>query len=145
MWATQAGLERLVAALFEALEESVDSAARDVVVASKLSWAAVLQDDGIDDVAAEDGHAPPNLVVSTMSGDICPVGGETRHLAGALVSCLARHSYSAAPPVAQWAGISPAHKTTVGILGDQPPRLWSNRRSELLERLCADTCELCGS
>lgn len=50
-----------------------------------------------------------------------------------------------APLVAQWDGISLAHKTTIGILDDQPPMVWSNRRPELLERLCAETCELCGS
>ncbi len=30
------------------------------------------------------------------------------------------------------------------VLDDQPPRVW-NIRTELLERLLADTCELCGS
>ncbi|MFK0114218.1 reverse transcriptase domain-containing protein [Streptomyces sp. NPDC091217] len=48
------------------------------------------------------------------------------------------------PLVAQWGGISLARKTTIGILDDNPPKVWSGR-SELVERLLADTCELCGS
>jgi hypothetical protein len=37
------------------------------------------------------------------------------------------------------AGYSPA------VLNYNPPRIWSNRRSELVQRLLVDTCELCGS
>ena len=50
-----------------------------------------------------------------------------------------------APLVAQWGGISLARDTTPTVLNDDPPRIWSNRRSELIQRLLADTCELCGS
>jgi hypothetical protein len=50
-----------------------------------------------------------------------------------------------APLVAQWGGISLARDTTPTALNDDPPRIWSNRRSELVQRLLADTCELCGS
>jgi group II intron reverse transcriptase/maturase len=50
-----------------------------------------------------------------------------------------------APLVAQWGGISLARDTTPTVLNDDPPRIWSNRRSELVQRLLADTCELCGS
>jgi group II intron reverse transcriptase/maturase len=50
-----------------------------------------------------------------------------------------------APLVAQWGGISLARDITPAVLNDDPPRIWSNRRSELVERLLADTCELCGS
>jgi AI2M/AI1M-like HNH endonuclease/type II intron maturase len=49
------------------------------------------------------------------------------------------------PLVAQWGGISLARDTTPTVLTDHPPRIWSNRRSELVQRLLADTCELCGS
>jgi len=49
------------------------------------------------------------------------------------------------PLVAQWGGISLARDTTPRPLNDDPPRIWSNRRSELVQRLLADTCELCGS
>ena len=49
------------------------------------------------------------------------------------------------PLIAQWGGISLARKTTVATLDDQPPKIWSNKRSELVQRLLADTCELCGS
>jgi hypothetical protein len=49
------------------------------------------------------------------------------------------------PLVAQWGGISLARDTTLRPLTDDPPRIWSNRRSELVQRLLADTCELCGS
>jgi group II intron reverse transcriptase/maturase len=49
-----------------------------------------------------------------------------------------------APLVAQWGGISLARDTTPTVLNDNPPRIWS-RRSELVQRLLADTCELCGS
>jgi hypothetical protein len=50
-----------------------------------------------------------------------------------------------APLVAQWGGVSLARDTTPTVLNDTPPRVWSNRRSELAQRLLADTCELCGS
>ena len=50
-----------------------------------------------------------------------------------------------APLVAQWGGISLARDTTPTVLNDTPPRIWSSRRSELVQRLLADTCELCGS
>jgi hypothetical protein len=49
------------------------------------------------------------------------------------------------PLVAQWGGISLARDTTPRPLNDDPPRIWSNRRSELVQRLLADACELCGS
>jgi group II intron reverse transcriptase/maturase len=48
-----------------------------------------------------------------------------------------------APLVAQWGGISLARRAGA-VLDDQPKRVW-NTRTELLERLLADTCELCGS
>jgi group II intron reverse transcriptase/maturase len=50
-----------------------------------------------------------------------------------------------APLVAQWGGISLARDTTPTVLNDNPPRVWSNRRSEIVQRLLADRCELCGS
>jgi group II intron reverse transcriptase/maturase len=43
-----------------------------------------------------------------------------------------------------WGGLSLAHKATVGNLIDEPPPL-INGRTELVQRLLADTCELCGS
>jgi group II intron reverse transcriptase/maturase len=49
------------------------------------------------------------------------------------------------PLVAQWGGISLARDATPRPLDDDPPRIWSGRRSELVQRLLADTCELCGS
>lgn len=48
------------------------------------------------------------------------------------------------PLVAQWGGISLARDTTPRPLSDDPARIWSHR-SELVQRLLADTCELCGS
>jgi len=48
------------------------------------------------------------------------------------------------PLLAQWGGISLAYNVRAKTLDDQPPQVW-NRRSELVERLLADTCELCGS
>jgi hypothetical protein len=50
-----------------------------------------------------------------------------------------------APLVAQWGGISLARDITPIVLNDNPPPIWSNRRSELVQRLLADACELCGS
>ena len=47
--------------------------------------------------------------------------------------------------VAQWGGISLARDLTPTVLNDDPPKIWSGRRSELVQRLLADTCELCGS
>jgi group II intron reverse transcriptase/maturase len=47
------------------------------------------------------------------------------------------------PLVAQWGGISLRHSTKA-ILNDHPRLTW-NDRTELLERLLADTCEHCGS
>ncbi|MGH3845540.1 MAG: hypothetical protein ACRDS0_29545, partial [Pseudonocardiaceae bacterium] len=50
-----------------------------------------------------------------------------------------------APLVAPWGGIFLARDTTPTVLNDNPPRIWSNRRSELVQRLLVDTCELCNS
>jgi hypothetical protein len=47
------------------------------------------------------------------------------------------------PLVAQWGGISLRWRKDA-VLEDRPPRVW-NARTEVLERLLADTCELCGS
>jgi len=49
------------------------------------------------------------------------------------------------PLVAQWGGISLARDTTPRPLNDSPARIWGNRRSEVVQRLLADVCELCGS
>jgi hypothetical protein len=49
------------------------------------------------------------------------------------------------PLVAQWGGISLARRTTAVYLDDDPPSIWNSRRSEVVKRLLADTCELCGS
>ena len=48
------------------------------------------------------------------------------------------------PLVAQWGGISLARDTTPRPLNDDPARIWSHR-SEIVQRLMADECELCGS
>jgi len=50
-----------------------------------------------------------------------------------------------APLVARWGGISLARDTTPTVLNDDPPRIWSTRRAELVQRLLADACELCSS
>ena len=47
------------------------------------------------------------------------------------------------PLKAIWGGIS-LIRDMKASLKDNPPRVW-NRRTELIERLLADTCELCGS
>ncbi|OHV67069.1 hypothetical protein BCD48_35470 [Pseudofrankia sp. BMG5.36] len=47
--------------------------------------------------------------------------------------------------VAQWGGISLARDTTPRPLDDNPPRIWNGNRSELVQRLLAEVCELCGS
>jgi group II intron reverse transcriptase/maturase len=49
------------------------------------------------------------------------------------------------PLVARWGGISLARKTMIGNLDDNPKQVWNSARSEILTRLLADTCELCGS
>jgi len=49
------------------------------------------------------------------------------------------------PLVAHWGGISLARKTTAVSLNDDPPRIWNSQRAEVVQRLLADTCELCGS
>ena len=49
------------------------------------------------------------------------------------------------PLVAEWGGISLARDTTPRPLSDDPPRIWNGRRSEVVQRLLAETCELCGS
>jgi hypothetical protein len=49
------------------------------------------------------------------------------------------------PLVAGWGGISLARNITPRPLYDDPSRIWSNRRSEAVQRLLADACELCGS
>ena len=48
-----------------------------------------------------------------------------------------------APLVASWGGISLARDTRATLVDTPPPIL--NGRTELVERLLADTCELCGS
>jgi group II intron reverse transcriptase/maturase len=50
-----------------------------------------------------------------------------------------------APLIAQWGGVSLARETSIGNLDDRPQQVWNNRHSEVVERLLADTCELCGS
>jgi Type II intron maturase/Reverse transcriptase (RNA-dependent DNA polymerase) len=47
------------------------------------------------------------------------------------------------PLIARWGGI-PLKWRMTALLDDNPPRVWSVR-SELLDRLLADACELCGS
>lgn len=48
------------------------------------------------------------------------------------------------PVVAHWGEISLARQSQVTSLNDQPQRIW-NDRTEVVERLLADICELCGS
>lgn len=48
------------------------------------------------------------------------------------------------PLVATWGGISLKWKKEA-VLDDNPATVWNMGRSELLERLLADECELCGS
>lgn len=50
-----------------------------------------------------------------------------------------------APLAAQWGGISLARDTTPRPLNDNPSRIWNGKRSELVQRLLAEVCELCGS
>ena len=47
------------------------------------------------------------------------------------------------PLVAQWGGVALARNKSA-ILDDQPYRTW-NTRTELIQRLLVDRCELCGS
>ena len=49
------------------------------------------------------------------------------------------------PLAAQWGGISLARDITPRPLNDDPPRIWNGPRSELVQRLLAEVCELCGS
>lgn len=48
------------------------------------------------------------------------------------------------PLKAQWGGISLTYKKNA-VLNDQPPRIWNYGSTEIVERLLADTCELCES
>ena len=48
------------------------------------------------------------------------------------------------PLTARWGGISLTHDR-MAVLDDRPRPVWNHRSSELIERLLADTCELCGS
>ncbi len=48
------------------------------------------------------------------------------------------------PLVTQWGGVSLVWRRDA-VLDDNPPRVWNDQRTELLERLLADACELCGS
>jgi hypothetical protein len=47
--------------------------------------------------------------------------------------------------VAQWGGIALARKIRIGNLDDHPKQAWNSGRSEIVKRLLADTCEMCGS
>lgn len=46
--------------------------------------------------------------------------------------------------VAYWGGISLSRRMEV-VLNDNPQPVWNYKRTELLQRLLADECELCGS
>jgi group II intron reverse transcriptase/maturase len=48
------------------------------------------------------------------------------------------------PLVAIWGGVNLIREVK-GWIEDNPPRVWNDSRNELLARLKADTCELCGS
>jgi hypothetical protein len=48
------------------------------------------------------------------------------------------------PLVAQWGGVSLARKTTGVVLKDELPMIWRKRPAELVRRLNAGICELCG-
>ena len=49
------------------------------------------------------------------------------------------------PLAACWGGVSLARKTTRVVLNDDLPPIWRKRPAELVTRLTAGTCELCGS
>ncbi len=49
------------------------------------------------------------------------------------------------PLVATWGGIPLVRDTKPARLDDQPTPCWGNIRTELVQRLLADTCERCGS
>jgi hypothetical protein len=49
------------------------------------------------------------------------------------------------PLTAQWGGISLARKIRIGSLDDHPKQVWNSGRSEIIKRLLADTCEMCGA
>jgi group II intron reverse transcriptase/maturase len=48
------------------------------------------------------------------------------------------------PLVATWGGIPLIRTDTVQFLDDTPAQVWNRVESEVLERLLADTCEVCG-
>ena len=48
------------------------------------------------------------------------------------------------PLVTRWGTVDLAHRMNV-VLDDAPARVWNNRRTELVQRLLAETCELCRS
>ncbi|MFE0063254.1 reverse transcriptase domain-containing protein [Streptomyces sp. NPDC059003] len=49
------------------------------------------------------------------------------------------------PLAAEWGGISLKRRIKVSRLDDQPRKVWNGDRTELLQWLLADVCELCGS
>ena len=68
-----------------------------------------------------------------------------RHIDGARrkILCVKVPREGKPPLETHWGGISLARKTRAYIQ-DTPPQSWS-KRTELVERLLADTCEICGS
>jgi group II intron reverse transcriptase/maturase len=48
------------------------------------------------------------------------------------------------PLVATWGGI-PLRWKKIAVLNDRPAKVWNTTRTEVEQRLLADTCELCGS
>jgi len=48
------------------------------------------------------------------------------------------------PLVATWGGITLDRRLTA-VLNDDPPVVWNHIRTEVVERLLADSCELCGA
>lgn len=96
--------------------------------------------EGLDEGALK--SAASTICGSARRRDV--VNGGRKLTPGGLQVTVARDD-GRAPLIAQWGGISLVRDTIPTVLNDNPPRIWSNRRSELVQRLLADACELCGS
>ncbi len=69
---------------------------------------------------------------------------ETPHGGMSCLRVVVERGAAKKPLVAQFGGI-PLRRQRYAILTDVPPKVNTDRRNELLKRLLADTCELCGS
>jgi len=108
--------------------------AHNICTVSKAKW--VMEQSLVKTLAAKLQISALQVVKRLRSTEI--VGGKTYRVLQIVVPRKDKQ-----PLKATWGGV-PLIRKPIVVLNDTPYRVW-NRRTEILERLLADTCELCGS